>query len=819
MPLVSQNHALYLYQLIQRTIGEGCQVSLANIEAVLAEDNLAAADFDCDDVLSLMQAVPAFIKVTTFKKGRVFVTLMPYPEFDQALEALNQDSPAEKGADKLKPWRRKRRTKLLRPQKPKQKKPEAAPEVAVEVADEAAEEKIVEGQAAPEDEKIAAEVEQVTTEDKQAATPDEQVVSAEGVQTVPAEEQNLEAAEPEQVAVDIEYKIDVAEVEQISAKPEQESIPTTAQEDPAASEEESVIAAPTRGIDELKRAIQQQADSRINGDSDISSNHKTEPAEASAKDAAEKKDSAAAKRRREKKSQEPTSQETTAHKHNSQESSSRDSAQRTRSNTLQRTRQAYRMEPPGPVRHNRRPSRPEAYIPIALQSNLPQTFQDDIYCPTNILNELYNLAPENTNVMELLTHSWQLARSGGNLSGTRNKVNFPLALEYGCDRKHAPSIVAVIQKTLPITKQKPWIISKLIVQKTASATNATTAANKRRSPQAVLNEPLFCASDQLVEQNDIEHPFNGALQALTQFALLGSWHTIASELNDIYGGQGGSPNGSQNVTRSWIAQNACNYLASIFYRAYTTSPESLVQTSTKALLHTNLYTLFGEAIYMCFNHLEEPEDPTAEGATAANAASDTASEEANQPAANEDVLDACIVRNKPPRAETSSWSFAEFSTSDGNFVTQAMEDASAPALSLPKPVSFTFSPQALYFDANAELAIDTHQLRTMLPAEIQQNVSQDAFLDACQQAFAQAQKNYRNIAQGYSSALNESVPIVELAVPTATPYALVINYADANYQLVNVVERSVAQQSAFTLSPTPASWLAEKPVVTEIHAS
>ncbi len=765
MPLVSQNHALYLYQLIQRTIGEGCQVSLANIEAVLAEDNLAAADFDCDDVLSLMQAVPAFIKVTTFKKGRVFVTLMPYPEFDQALEALNQDSPAEKGADKLKPWRRKRRTKLLRPQKPKQKKPEAAPEVAVEVADEAAEEKIVEGQAAPEDEKIA------------------------------------------------------AEVEQISAKPEQESIPTTAQEDPAASEEESVIAAPTRGIDELKRAIQQQADSRINGDSDISSNHKTEPAEASAKDAAEKKDSAAAKRRREKKSQEPTSQETTAHKHNSQESSSRDSAQRTRSNTLQRTRQAYRMEPPGPVRHNRRPSRPEAYIPIALQSNLPQTFQDDIYCPTNILNELYNLAPENTNVMELLTHSWQLARSGGNLSGTRNKVNFPLALEYGCDRKHAPSIVAVIQKTLPITKQKPWIISKLIVQKTASATNATTAANKRRSPQAVLNEPLFCASDQLVEQNDIEHPFNGALQALTQFALLGSWHTIASELNDIYGGQGGSPNGSQNVTRSWIAQNACNYLASIFYRAYTTSPESLVQTSTKALLHTNLYTLFGEAIYMCFNHLEEPEDPTAEGATAANAASDTASEEANQPAANEDVLDACIVRNKPSRAETSSWSFAEFSTSDGNFVTQAMEDASAPALSLPKPVSFTFSPQALYFDANAELAIDTHQLRTMLPAEIQQNVSQDAFLDACQQAFAQAQKNYRNIAQGYSSALNESVPIVELAVPTATPYALVINYADANYQLVNVVERSVAQQSAFTLSPTPASWLAEKPVVTEIHAS
>lgn len=333
------------------------------------------------------------------------------------------------------------------------------------------------------------------------------------------------------------------------------------------------------------------------------------------------------------------------------------------------------------------------------------------------------------------------------------------------------------------------------------------------------NEPLFCASDQLVEQNDIEHPFNGALQALTQFALLGSWHTIASELNDIYGGQGGSPNGSQNVTRSWIAQNACNYLASIFYRAYTTSPESLVQTSTKALLHTNLYTLFGEAIYMCFNHLEEPEDPTAEGATAANAASDTASEEANQPAANEDVLDACIVRNKPPRAETSSWSFAEFSTSDGNFVTQAMEDASAPALSLPKPVSFTFSPQALYFDANAELAIDTHQLRTMLPAEIQQNVSQDDFLDACQQAFAQAQKNYRNIAQGYSSALNESVPIVELAVPTATPYALVINYADANYQLVNVVERSVAQQSAFTLSPTPASWLAEKPVVTEIHAS
>lgn len=126
MAVIKQEHALYLYKLLKSTIGISKQTPLSTVEGVLIEDDLAPQDFGFDDIRALMEACPDFIKITAFKKGYVYATLLTFDAFEVALAAGEKNvEPQSNG----KPWKRRRGAKSIRALKPKHLVVEAEPEV------------------------------------------------------------------------------------------------------------------------------------------------------------------------------------------------------------------------------------------------------------------------------------------------------------------------------------------------------------------------------------------------------------------------------------------------------------------------------------------------------------------------------------------------------------------------------------------------------------------------------------------------------------------------------------------------------------------
>ena len=126
MAVIKQEHALYLYKLLKATIGVSKQTPLSTVEGVLIEDDLAPQDFGFDDIRALMEACPDFIKITAFKKGYVYATLLTFETFEAALAAgVKNVEPQSNG----KPWKRRRGAKSIRALKPKHLVVEAEPEV------------------------------------------------------------------------------------------------------------------------------------------------------------------------------------------------------------------------------------------------------------------------------------------------------------------------------------------------------------------------------------------------------------------------------------------------------------------------------------------------------------------------------------------------------------------------------------------------------------------------------------------------------------------------------------------------------------------
>ena len=125
MAVIKQEHALYLYKLLKATIGVSKQTPLSTVEGVLIEDDLAPQDFGFDDIRALMEACPDFIKITAFKKGYVYATLLTFDTFEAALVAGEKNvEPQSNG----KPWKRRRGAKSIRALKPKHLVVEAEPE-------------------------------------------------------------------------------------------------------------------------------------------------------------------------------------------------------------------------------------------------------------------------------------------------------------------------------------------------------------------------------------------------------------------------------------------------------------------------------------------------------------------------------------------------------------------------------------------------------------------------------------------------------------------------------------------------------------------
>ena len=219
MAVIKQEHALYLYKLLKATIGVSKQTPLSTVEGVLIEDDLAPQDFGFDDIRALMEACPDFIKITAFKKGYVYATLLTFDTFEAALVAGEKNVESQNNG---KPWKRRRGAKSIRALKPKHLVAETEPEVEPEPEELPVTEESEESAVAEESEELS--VAETTVAD---------VPSAETAAEEPKQETaNEAAAEP-------------AEAETLAPEATETESPAPEQEMPEPVTSEPIVPEPT----------------------------------------------------------------------------------------------------------------------------------------------------------------------------------------------------------------------------------------------------------------------------------------------------------------------------------------------------------------------------------------------------------------------------------------------------------------------------------------------------------------------------------------------------------------------------------------------
>lgn len=123
MARITAGNRLYFYLLFKSAIGVGRQVALARVAEVLEADGIAPEDLGCADVLELLGELGDIVKVTTFKKGRVFATPLANAEYDALLERASS-----KGGKTPKKSFKRKANKDAVPTKPRHVEPAPEPE-------------------------------------------------------------------------------------------------------------------------------------------------------------------------------------------------------------------------------------------------------------------------------------------------------------------------------------------------------------------------------------------------------------------------------------------------------------------------------------------------------------------------------------------------------------------------------------------------------------------------------------------------------------------------------------------------------------------
>ena len=144
-PALTAGNRIYLYNLLRQTIGCGKQTFMTRVEEALAADDLEPASMGFADVRELMEELSDFVQLTVFKGGRVYVTVVAQPTWDEALDT-EEPASGKQAAGQGKPWKRKRGNKTVKAVRPRhvptvvepEPEPESAPE-AVRAAEPAPE--------------------------------------------------------------------------------------------------------------------------------------------------------------------------------------------------------------------------------------------------------------------------------------------------------------------------------------------------------------------------------------------------------------------------------------------------------------------------------------------------------------------------------------------------------------------------------------------------------------------------------------------------------------------------------------------------------
>ena len=586
MATISVGHQVYLYRLFVRELGVGRQTPVARVDEVLAADDIMPCDLGCADTRELLECLSDFVRLTVFKKGRAYATVVAQPAWDEALARAEKEGtakrPAEKGA---KTWKRKRNRGEVQPVRPRPKnrpkpveEPAEKPEAATESA--ATEQAAVENPAGTESlatagseaatsEAAAAEVAEdaVTTSDTERSMAAESAAMAmlESA-TTPADAgqsaatEAIASTEPGAVAKSVATTAADTEQTSTATTPAEQRKTTQAEVDEFAQATQTGLEAVAQATP--KQPVATTVEELIAGKSAASAepadDHVGERVEASAAVTQEEPATQLAAKPKMEDMPTPGHDSTPAQRQNAAHVTRPEvaSTPASASAPAQTTVPAKTSKPTFVQASRPAPVSKPAPAPTTSQQEHPRSFAEQVQLSNEQLSALYQVLPLDVDPMELLDEDWRVARSTSSFTQQDGIVTFPLRYVRTTDGK---PVRVSMKRGAPTTSGKRWIVINV---------------------EGELNVALEGL------------PVTGidATRELAQFAILGPWDKLVVKLDQLRAPAFGPTDAELQ-----------EYLSITFHRVRLENKLVTYANGTHLAFDTGLLTTEARSILMCFD--------------------------------------------------------------------------------------------------------------------------------------------------------------------------------------------------------------------------
>lgn len=397
-PTLSLGNHIYLYRLLRDAIGCGKQTFMTQVEEALAAGDMTAYDLGFESTRELLEELNDCIKLTVFKGGRLYATVIANEAWDAAL-AKGEDKPkAAKGA-KQSYKKKKRGEKDLKAVRPKHvKRPEPAVEVEVAPEPEAETEVTVE----------AIEVEsEIATTDNSEAMPERETIVEAGEAPEPTTEDP--AGQPETSAFqNSDVFGDDAEDGQTDEPVEQDTsavMPEPETPQPAISL--TVVYDPENANAGITTMASTPVEAKPSVENENAAQVAADTAAADASVTAEPADSAA--KPEAKPEPAPVTEPVSA--------------------------PACDQAPaPAPVPTPAAAPIPEPTAPT-IPDDFPVDFATEVFCPGPLLHQLSTYLPYGADTLGIVGEYYWIARERGIIDAARNRASFPLRYTQAGERR------------------------------------------------------------------------------------------------------------------------------------------------------------------------------------------------------------------------------------------------------------------------------------------------------------------------------------------------------------------------------------------------
>ena len=400
-PTLSLGNHIYLYRLLRDAIGCGKQTFMTQVEEALAAGDMTAYDLGFESTRELLEELDDCIKLTVFKGGRLYATVIANDAWDAAL-AKGEDKPkAAKGA-KQSYKKKKRGEKDLKAVRPKHVK-RAEPEPMAEVAPEPVPETGIEGAI-----EVTAEA-----ETEIAATTDPEVMSEQEATAELNEAPKSTAEEAANLSETPAFQN--SDVFGDEAEDDQPEEPTEQDAAEAASEPEVPQPAISLTVvydpENANAGITTMASTPIEAKSSVENENATQAeVETAAADA-------------------PVTVEPA-------DSTTKPDSTPGPATVIESVPTAACDQIPGPAPASAPAAAPTpAPAAPAIPKDFPVDFTTEIFCPGPLLHQLSTYLPYGADTLGIVGEYYWIARERGTIEVARNRASFPLRYTQAGERR------------------------------------------------------------------------------------------------------------------------------------------------------------------------------------------------------------------------------------------------------------------------------------------------------------------------------------------------------------------------------------------------